>query len=74
MRLIDTNAIAAMRGFDALPAAIRSALNDEPTVSVASARGLVERMGVDAAAKHISEKTAFRLLMQRTLTQTIKMS
>jgi hypothetical protein len=54
---MDPNAIAAMRGFDALPAPIRSALHDEPTNSVPAARGLVKRMGVEAAAKHISERT-----------------
>jgi hypothetical protein len=71
---MDTNAIAAMRRFDALPAPIRSALHDEPTNSVPAARGLVKRMGVEAAAKHISERTAFRLQMQQTLTQTIRLS
>jgi hypothetical protein len=63
-----------MRGFDALPGPIRSALNNEPTISVTTARGLVNRMGVEAAAKHISEKNAFRLQMQRTPTQTIRVS
>jgi hypothetical protein len=70
--MTNVGAMAAMRGFDALPAPVRHALNDEPTISAAEARGLVERMGVKAAAHHITERTALRLQMQRTLTQTIK--
>ena len=71
---MDTNALAAMWGFDALPAPIRSALNDEPAISVTAARGLVKRMGVDAASKHIGERTPFRLQVQRTLTQRLRAS
>jgi len=71
---IHTNCRRAMRGFDSLPAEVRAALNDEPTVSVPLARRFIKNMGAERAAKHIEAMTIMRLSMQRTFTTKLKVS
>lgn len=60
-----------MRGFDSLPAAMRAALNDEPTVNVTKARRLIKNMGEQRAAEYVASLPASRLQMQRSFTQAV---